>query len=301
MNGVLNIFKPLGVTSSGVVLKLKKMLGTRAVGHFGTLDPMASGVLPIGVGKSTRLFDYFLAKRKVYVTEFTFGKTTDTLDSEGQVIATSDVIPTGQQIVDALPNLSGVINQVPPQYSAKNVGGVRAYALARAGQEVELKPKQVEIFKFDYLAGVDQFTHRFEIECSSGTYIRSLARDLGQLLNTVCYMSALERTIVSMFKIDNAYTLESLEQHITDFGLESLQDKLLIEPQRCIDLPSYTVLKTDRTKILNGQKYYSENFPKGSFKLFLERELENEREFFGIATSINSASGNALKIITNLH
>ena len=138
MTGVLNLYKPKGITSSAAVVACRKILGTKAIGHMGTLDPMGEGVLLLGVGKATRLFDYYLRKDKVYEAEFAFGYETDTLDIEGTVTSRAAHIPTQEEIAAVLPQCTGRKMQVPPMYSAKSVNGVRAYALARAGKSAEL-------------------------------------------------------------------------------------------------------------------------------------------------------------------
>ena len=210
MNGIVVINKPVGLTSQQVVTKVKKALNQSKVGHLGTLDPLASGVLPICIGKATKLFDFYLKKTKTYVAEFTFGQETDTLDSEGQVIKSIDNIPTKQEILNNLPKLIGDLEQIPPKYSAKSVGGIRAYELSRKGIDFELKSKQISVYKFELLSQKDSKTFEFLIDCSSGTYIRSLARDLGYLCNSSAYMSGLNRIRSGEFYIENSVNLDNL-------------------------------------------------------------------------------------------
>lgn len=210
MNGIVVINKPVGLTSQQVVTKVKKALNQSKVGHLGTLDPLASGVLPICIGKATKLFDFYLKKTKTYVAEFTFGQETDTLDSEGQVIKSIDNIPTKQEILNNLPKLIGDLEQIPPKYSAKSVGGIRAYELSRKGIDFELKSKQISVYKFELLSQKDSKTFEFLIDCSSGTYIRSLARDLGYLCNSCAYMSGLNRIRSGEFYIENSVNLDNL-------------------------------------------------------------------------------------------
>ena len=164
MGGVLNIYKPPGLSSAAVVGKVKHILGTRAVGHMGTLDPMGEGVLLMGVGKGTRLFDWFLGKSKTYEATFRFGIMTDTIDSTGTVTGNTDVVPTAGGIADVLPSLTGDVMQMPPAYSAKSVGGVRAYKLARAGRAVELKPAAVHIDTIELLGKTGENEYQFRIE-----------------------------------------------------------------------------------------------------------------------------------------
>ena len=166
MNGFINLFKPSGMTSAYALNKIKKLLGKKVkCGHMGTLDPMASGVLPVGIGKATRLFNYLLDKDKVYEAEFTFGYETDTLDAEGVTILEGGRIPTLEEVQTASQSLVGVINQIPPSYSAKNVAGTRSYVLARKGIAVELPPKQIEINSIIVTQTEKSNTFKFLIEC----------------------------------------------------------------------------------------------------------------------------------------
>lgn len=210
MNGFVNVIKPVGATASDVVVCLKHVLGERKIGHLGTLDPGASGVLPIAVGLGTRLFDFLIDKEKKYRAFFTFGKTTDTLDSYGEITETSNIIPTEKQLQDVLGAFVGVFDQIPPIYSAKSVGGVRAYKLARNGIDVELKPRRIIINDIKLVAQKDISTFVLDITCGGGTYIRSIARDIASRLNTVAYMSGLIRLKSGLFDIENAYTLDEI-------------------------------------------------------------------------------------------
>ncbi len=220
MIGFLNINKPTGKTSSNIVVAVRKILGRQKIGHMGTLDPMASGVLPIAVGKATRLFDYFQDKKKEYIAVFEFGYETDTLDITGEIQRQTDIIPTEKQIREVLPLFCGKISQIPPQYSAKSVDGVRVYKLARQGIEVQLQPKEVEIYSFDLLEKLSKNTFRFRIVCSSGTYIRSLCRDIAHQLSSLASMSFLERTSTGIFTIEQAVQLQ-------DLSVDNILDKLL--------------------------------------------------------------------------
>ncbi len=211
MLGFLNINKQSGVSSAAVVAKLKKQFHLDKVGHMGTLDPMASGVLPIAIGKATRLFDYFLEKEKSYIAEFEFGYTTDTLDAEGVVLQQNLPIPTKDAVKNVLTSLIGEVDQVPPMYSAKNIQGRRAYDLARQGIEVQLQPKRVTIKAIELLQQITETKYQFLIVCSSGTYIRSIARDMGQLLGTGATMTALTRINSGYFDISQAKTVEDLQ------------------------------------------------------------------------------------------
>lgn len=220
MNGFINVIKPVGATASDVVVKLKFLLQEKKIGHLGTLDPGASGVLPIAVGQATRLFDFLTDKVKYYRAFFTFGKTTDTLDAYGVLTESSDVIPDENAIKGVLTGFVGEFDQIPPVYSAKSVGGVRSYKLARSGAEVELKPKRVSIYEIRLISQKSDDTFVVDIKCSAGTYIRSLARDIAQACGTVGYMSGLIRLRSGCFDIQNAYTLDEIAE---------LKDKTILD------------------------------------------------------------------------
>lgn len=243
MNGILNINKPKGVSSNYIVTKVKKILHTKKVGHFGTLDPMASGVLPIGVNKATKLFDYFLLKDKAYEAIFTFGYETDTLDAEGQILVDNQPIPTKEMIEGVLPSLLGEINQIPPIFSAKMINGVRAYDLARKGVDFELKPKKITIYKLDLISQENSNSFKFYIHCSSGTYIRSIARDLAEKLSTKATMTSLIRIKAGIFELENAVELN-----------ENLQDNLLPLEKVLNELPRIDIPDNYFDKLSNGIK-----------------------------------------------
>lgn len=210
MTGFINVNKACGVSSAREVAIIKKFTGMPC-GHMGTLDPMASGVLPIAVGNASRLFDYMLDKRKKYVAEFRFGVDSDTLDITGCVTENAGFVPEYAQIKDVLGKFVGDIFQVPPKYSAKNIAGRRGYELAREGVEFELEPKLVKIYSIDIL-GQDGDVFQFEIECGGGTYIRSLARDIAKRLGTCAVMSALQRVSSGVFTVDNSVCTHSLNK-----------------------------------------------------------------------------------------
>ena len=209
MNGFLNIYKQRGESSAKCLARVKKIVGCKC-GHMGTLDPLASGVLPVALGQATRLFDIMTEKVKKYVAEFTFGYRTDTLDLEGTRIAETDVIPTKEAIIDLLPRFIGEQDQIPPAFSAKCVNGKKSYKLARSGKAVELPPKRIVIYDIK-LIGDSSPSFTFEITCGGGTYIRSIARDLASALGTLGTMTALERIQSGHFTKETAVTVDELE------------------------------------------------------------------------------------------
>lgn len=210
MIGFLNVYKPQGMSSAAVVGKIKKKFNLKKVGHMGTLDPLACGVLPIAVGKATKMFDYFLNKKKTYIVNCEFGYETSSLDLGTEKINETSFVPTLEDVVKATKSFLGKIKQQPPIYSAKKIDGKKAYELARDGKDVVLKDVEVEIFKFDCLNKINNTTFKFEIECSSGTYVRSLIRDLAYKLNTYATVVFLERTKTDFFDATNAIKLDDL-------------------------------------------------------------------------------------------
>ncbi|WP_294195790.1 tRNA pseudouridine(55) synthase TruB [uncultured Sphingomonas sp.] len=219
-HGWLILDKPLGLGSTQGVSAAKRALrtggyGKAKVGHGGTLDPLATGVLPIAIGEATKLAGRMLDSDKVYDFTIRFGEQTDTLDAEGTTIATSDVRPTAAQLAAVLPRFTGPIAQVPPAYSALKVDGQRAYDLARAGQDVVLATRQVTIHRLTHIAppgdeALEQATLTAHV--SKGTYIRSLARDIALALGTVGYVTFLRRTKAGPFALDRAITLDKLDE-----------------------------------------------------------------------------------------
>ena len=267
--GFFNVNKPSGITSSTVVNKIKWLTGVPC-GHMGTLDPLASGVLPVGVGNATRLFDYFLEKEKEYVAEFTFGVDSDTLDSTGTLVSGGHV-PNERDIEAVLPQFFGDIMQVPPKYSAKNVNGQRGYDLARAGIEFELAPKQVHIYGMELLERLADKpdTFRIKIRCGGGTYIRSLARDIAAALGTKAVMSALCRTQSGLFTLPKAIDFADLEKDPALSWLEAhiipTQDVLpfadLRLPEKEMDrifhgMTVFTSAQDGIYKIYQGESFY---------------------------------------------
>jgi len=246
VSGVLIVDKPAGITSHDVVARLRRLAGERSVGHLGTLDPMATGVLPLVLGKMTRLAQFYLTSEKCYEGEIRFGFSTDTYDAEGEPTgAPQPVGLTLEQVRAAAAGFRGMIQQMPPPFSAKKIAGVPAYKLARKKREVELKPIQVEIREFEILQlGGDRAA--FKARVASGTYLRSVAHDLGQLLGVGAHLAALRRTRVAEFSLQEARTLDQLEQAAS---IESL----CIHPRRILpEFPSVTAPEESLGRIRNG-------------------------------------------------
>lgn len=222
MNGFLIANKPTGVTSSDIVVFVRRRLprGT-AIGHGGTLDPEASGVLPLCIGKATRLFDYIIDKKKTYVAEIRLGETTDTQDATGQVVESREVLAGESELRAVLGRFVGTIEQIPPMYSAIKRDGKRLYQLARKGETIEVEPRKCRVDGIRYLGRSAEHTYRIEVQCGKGVYIRTLCHDIGQALGCGAHMASLERTSAGVFTLENAFTREQIAEMCEQNALES--------------------------------------------------------------------------------
>jgi tRNA pseudouridine55 synthase len=252
VDGLLIINKATGMTSHDVVAKVRKILHQKRVGHAGTLDPAASGVLPICVGQGTRVAEYLSESGKAYQAEITFGIVTDTYDAEGTIIRTADATGlTQEQIEQAVVHFLGPQMQMPPRYSAIKIQGQPAYKRSRAGETVELEPRPIEIFQLQILTwSPPRLT--LAIECSKGTYIRSLAYDLGEKLGCGGYLTSLIRTRSGPFSLSESITLEQLAEAVTQGTVE----KHLFPPDTA--LQHYPALKLDNVttqRVLHGNAF----------------------------------------------
>lgn len=276
--GFIDLNKPSGCSSALFVAKIKRLTG-QPCGHLGTLDPLANGVLPVGIGNANRLFNYFLNKEKEYIARFKFGETSDTLDSTGEIVKGGDV-PSEAEIMEILPDFLGEISQVPPKYSAKSVGGRRGYALARAGVEFELAPKRVRVDCFEFLGrGEEENEFVFKIRCGAGTYIRSLARDVAAALDTQGLMSALTRTKSGCFTLENAVSPDEL----TEENIESY----IIPTENVLPLPRLSAGENNR--VFTGIKTAADAAD-GEYKLY------RGDTFYGLAEVKNGMFGAVTKL-----
>ncbi len=250
--GFLNVYKPSGLTSHDVVAKLRKITKIKQIGHTGTLDPFAEGVLPVCIGKSTRLIEY-LADDKEYLATVQFGKATDTYDLEGNIVSVSDKKVSEDEILKVLPDFAGEILQMPPVYSAIKVKGKKLYEYARKGEEVKIEPRKVFIEKIE-LKNFDYETQQAQIliKCSKGTYIRSIANDLGNLTDSFAHLVKLIRTKAGNFSIENSIKLENLSDK------NEVQSNL-INPVEMLDYPKIIVDEKEHEKILNGAAIHNKN------------------------------------------
>ena len=250
MNGFLIVNKPTGRTSSDAVVFVRKRLprGT-AVGHGGTLDPEASGVLPVCVGSATRLFDYIIDKQKTYVARLKLGVETDTQDATGRVVGTMPVEAGEAEVRAVLNNFIGEIEQVPPMYSALKRDGQRLYKLARRGETVALEPRKCRVDDIEYLGYEGDDTHLLRIKCGKGVYIRTLCHDIGRALDCGGHMLTLERTAAGIFRIEDALTPEQIDALAREGKLESA---LLPLDQPLEHLPAVRVGDQCRHAVKNG-------------------------------------------------
>ena len=244
INGIILVNKERGISSNKVVNKVKYLLQANKAGHLGTLDVLGEGLLPVTLGKGTKLFDLYLNKDKEYITTFKFGETSTTLDCEGEITDRKDVSVSKTDILNIIPNFIGKINQVPPIYSAKKIAGKKAYQLARNSQitEWDLKPKEIEIYDIKLLKCISDNIFQFKVKCSSGTYIRSLCRDMALSLDTYGILLNIIRTKCGDFSLEDAFTLDEIEKG--NYKILSLDS-----------LFSYSCLflQEEALKLLNGQ------------------------------------------------
>lgn len=244
MIGFYNVLKPTGVSSGFVVNKIKRITNEK-VGHLGTLDPSASGVLSIAVGKATKFFDYFLNKDKEYVALAKFGVLTDTLDSDGTVIEKDNVNVSLEDIEKIIPKMCGEILQIPPIFSSKNVNGERAYDLARQGKDVVLEPKKVQIYSIKVEKMHQNNLFRLKIHCSSGTYVRSIVRDIAKELGTNATTVCIIRIASGKFKIDESVTLDDIAEN---------KEKHLIKINSILNLPEIELEEKQAKDLFSGKE-----------------------------------------------
>ncbi len=249
MNGVLVIDKPAGMTSHDVVARVRRILREKSIGHLGTLDPMATGVLPLVLGKMTRLAQFYGDAEKAYEGEIRFGFATDTYDADGDPVGeVSPVQLSLEQVCETAARFVGKIEQVPPPFSAKKIAGVPAYKLARKKKEVELQPVEVEIYELEVL-GLSDERARFRSRVSAGTYLRSIAHELGRVLSVGAHLSSLRRTAAGEFRLEDAKALEEVEAAVRD----GVPERVFVHARRILpEFPSVTVAEDLASKVRHG-------------------------------------------------
>jgi tRNA pseudouridine55 synthase len=274
MNGVISILKPPGMTSHDVVSFIRKVTGIKKVGHTGTLDPGAAGVLPVCIGKATKIVDYIMSDTKTYICELTLGNESDTYDKYGEFKHESpnkvpDIDENAFRVI--LKEFTGDISQKPPGYSAVKIMGKRAYLLARQGEVVDIPARSVTIHKIEILKYALPKVI-IKIICSKGTYVRSLCSDIGKTLGCGAYMSFLLRSSTGRFNLENSYIFDE----ITKDNIE----KLLISPDLCLDMDSITVSDSNKKSLLNGNCI--EINSKSDYQNKLVKIYLSSNEFIGI-------------------
>ena len=250
LNAVMVVDKPEGWTSHDVVAKVRRIVGERSVGHLGTLDPMATGVLPLVLGRMTRLAQFYNSSQKAYEGSIRLGVATDTYDADGEPVGEPHSVQvTLEEVIAAASGFVGPRQQLPPPFSAKKIQGVPAYKLARRKKEVELQPVAVEILEFT-VGGLEAELIEFRCRVSSGTYVRALAHELGQKLGTGAHLAGLRRTAVAEFTLEQVHTLEE----VAEAAAHGRLDDLLVHPRRVLPhIPSVTATEEDVGKIRHGR------------------------------------------------
>jgi tRNA pseudouridine55 synthase len=253
VNGWLIFDKPRGMTSTQAVGRVKRLYQAAKAGHAGTLDPLATGVLPIALGEATKTVPFVVEGSKQYRFTERFGAETDTDDAEGKVVASSEKRPTRAEIEAALPNFTGEIEQVPPRYSALKVDGARAYELARDDEDFELAARRVSVESLTLADHPDPDHCVLETHCGKGTYVRALARDLGRALGALGHVEELRRTRVGPFSEERALSLAALEALAESGGYEALLAALLPVETALCDIPALAVAGPDADRLRRGQ------------------------------------------------
>lgn len=261
--GFLNIYKPVGMTSHDVVAVLRRVTKIKQIGHTGTLDPFAEGVLPVCIGKATRLIEY-LQDDKEYLATVQFGASTNTFDLDGEKTFTSDKKVKKEEIIEALKSFEGEISQLPPIFSAIKVKGKKLYEYARKGEEVEIQPRKVFIENIE-LNSFDEESQQAQvlIKCSKGTYIRSIANDLGEKLGCGGYLVKLIRTQAGNFRVENSIQLDGIDV-----------ENNLLNPLDVMDLPKITVNDEDLARIKNGMPILKKCDKIGNFVILVYNDVE---------------------------
>jgi tRNA pseudouridine55 synthase len=252
VNGWVVLDKPVGMTSTHAVARLKRLFNAKKAGHAGTLDPLASGVLPVAFGEATKTVPFVQDGEKAYRFTIQWGAETDSDDADGQIVARSDVRPEINAILAALPHFTGTIQQTPPAYSAIKINGERAYDIARDGETPELSPRPVTIHELTMTEwSADDAT--FEARCGKGTYVRAIARDLGRVLDCLGHVSALRRTRVGPFSETDAVPLTDIEDASVPDAMRRVEAGLLELPQVVVDRDSAARLRRGQSILLRGR------------------------------------------------
>lgn len=292
-SGVLIINKPAGMTSHDVVGKVRRLYGLRRVGHTGTLDPMATGVLVVLVGRAAKAAEYLMSDRKSYTATLRLGLVTDSGDTTGKALSKTDKLPDGPAVRAVLDDFRGEIEQIPPMYSALKIGGKKLVDLARRGVTVEREPRKITIYRLEAFPTETKSDYRLEVDCSGGTYIRTLCEDIGAALGCGGTMASLCRTETGGFSLDAAHTLEELE------GMTAQERRALLYPVESLfaALPALRLSRFFEKLIRGGcavlQKKLGIDYPVGT-RVNLQTEIG---DFFALGEVIESEEGIAVKAL----
>lgn len=268
-NGIINVYKESGFTSHDVVAKLRGILHQKKIGHTGTLDPEATGVLPVCLGNATRLCDMITDKSKEYRAVLLLGVSTDTEDATGKILSTKAINVTEEDIIKAVKSFIGEYNQIPPMYSALKVNGKKLCDLARKGIEIERKPREVFIYDI-IIKKIDIPEVTMTIKCSKGTYIRSLCRDIGEKLNTGGTMKSLVRTRTGIFSIENAVKLSEISKNMEDNNIDSL---IMPTDSFFNEYPAVNVSGRNEMLVKNGNMIILPEFKGNNIRVYLSDDL----------------------------
>lgn len=290
MNGIINFNKPKGMTSHDAVNFFRKLLNTKKVGHTGTLDPNATGVLPICIGKATKVSQYLVDANKEYIGELTLGCETDTQDGDGKILNFSNKLVNEDEILNSFNKFKGNISQIPPMYSALKYKGKKLYELAREGKVVERKPRNITIYELNVMEIKDNKKIRFYVKCSRGTYIRTLCHDIGIDLGTYGYMSDLTRVGVGDFKIKESLNME----YLSSLNREELDNIILPIDKALKDFNKIVVSAKLHNKIKNGAVVPIED--KVNFNGDDKLRVYCNNEFIGIGRVIYKDNLKSLKM-----
>ena len=291
--GVILVNKHKGVTSHDIVFKIRKLYGTKKVGHTGTLDPLATGVLPVLIGRGAKAAEYLLSENKAYRAEITLGLTTDTEDITGNILSKSDTLPSKNQFFEALERFVGEIEQIPPMYSALKVDGKKLCDLAREGKIIEREKRKISIFKIEpAVIDEEKGIYSLYVECSKGTYIRTLCADIGAYLGCGAVMSELERVKSGDFDLKDAYTIEQLEKMTEE------QKKDLVMPIERLFMEAPEVILSDFYSRLchSGCEIYQSKI-KTAYPVDTFIRISDKDGFFALGQVNDYEEGTAIKAI----
>ena len=299
MNGIINIYKPKGITSHSVVARIRKFYGVKRVGHSGTLDPMACGVLPVLVGNAASVQELITGHDKIYRAGVLFGKITDTADITGKMLEEREVDFTEDKLKEVISGFIGKQMQVPPMYSAIKQDGVKLYDLARQGIEVERKAREITVYSIEISKPFDGMRCELDISCSKGTYIRTLGEDIGKALGCGACLDSLERLKCGEYTAEKAVRLEDVEKLYVEENTAALEELLTSPEEIFTDLPIVTLVPFYKKLALNGAEIYLKK-ARISERVFEKTDMcrlyDENKNFFAVGQLLDYPDGKAIKI-----